>query len=86
MGLFILPFVDFLITANNIRLQVILSWNSQVKEPWKTLQFESQMFYILKKMSSQDTSGMKCFIYIDWSWIIEEHPDLFKLHAVLKDD
>lgn len=46
MGLFILPFIDFLITSSNIRVQVILSLNSQVKEPRKTLQFESQMFYI----------------------------------------
>lgn len=46
MGLFILLFIDFLITSSNIRVQVILSLNSQVKEPWKTLQFEAQMFYI----------------------------------------
>lgn len=46
MGLFILSFIDFLFTSNNIRVQVILGWNSQVKEPWRTLQFESQMFYI----------------------------------------
>lgn len=46
MGLFILPLIDFLITSSNIRVQVILSLNSQVKEPWKTLQFEAQMFYI----------------------------------------
>lgn len=46
MGLFILPFIDFLITSSNISVQVILSLNSQVKEPWKTLQFEAQMFYI----------------------------------------
>lgn len=36
-------------------------------------------------MSSQAISGMDCSIYVGWSWIITEHPDVFKLQGMLKD-
>lgn len=45
MGLFTLPFIGFLITPNNARVQVILGLNSQAKELWKALQYESPTFY-----------------------------------------
>lgn len=67
MGLFILPFIDFLITSNSIRVQVILGLNSQVKKKklGKHCTLNPKCSTFLKKMFSQDISGMKCFIYVD---------------------